>query len=348
MVFDAMGPSTASMARSFPASDDKFKSRCRYPLWTARSILRQTLHGLAYLHSNGIVHGDLQPGNLLFSAKDLKTLDERLLFQQHVDLPGWEKEGINLKNEPEPNRPAKKGIAAIPENTYENPDLHLPRYLAYSQDLSDFVVLDRNFRIKISDLGGAYLMDQPPIEAVTPLGLRSPELVIEGTISNDQDIWSFGCLIFEFITGKKLFSINDFDFGGSNEEAEEADSNGEALDPNSSSFDDEHLLGFTYILGTLPQRMRARWPRSPIYFNENGEIIKNYIGPLPEGFDPSTIPATPPLRQLFEKETPPDMAVEELELVKDLLCWILQYDSSKRPSISDLLKHKWFQEPCDT
>ena len=34
-------------------------------------MLRQVLLGLAYLHQNGIVHGDLQPGNLLFSASGL-------------------------------------------------------------------------------------------------------------------------------------------------------------------------------------------------------------------------------------------------------------------------------------
>ena len=219
--------------------------------------------------------------------------------------------------------------------------------MAYNQHLKDFAILDRNFQLKISDVGGAYFFDQPPVKPVTPLALRSPELVVEGKFSKDQDIWSFGCLIFEFITGTPLFCVSSFDFDKSNEAADDAASNGGALDPDSSEVDDEHLLGFAYILGTLPLHSRSRWPRSSIYFNEKGGIIKNYLGPLPPGFDTSIIRPVPPLRDLFEMEKPPNMTVEESEVVKDLLCWILQYDPSKRPSLSDLLQHSWFQEPLD-
>ncbi|KAI4157729.1 MAG: hypothetical protein LQ342_008047 [Letrouitia transgressa] len=347
MVFDAMGPSAASMVDNFPATAKKFESRYRYPLWMARLILRQTLHGLAYMHSNGVAHGDLQPGNLLFAIRDLTMVDEKLLVQQHVDLPNGEEEGISFKKVPNPNGHGKRGIRKVSSRTDNDSDPHLPLYIAYSQSLNDFVVLDQNFQLKISDMGGAYFFDQPPIKTVTPLGLRSPELVVEGKISKDQDIWSFGCLIFEFITGRMLFCIDSTDLGQSNKAVDDAASNGGPLDPNSSEADDEHLLGFTYIIGKLPLHLRSRWPRSPIYFNEKGEIIKNYIGALPPGFDPSTIPPIPPLRQLFEMEKPPDMTVEESEVVKDLLCWILQYDPSRRPSLSDLLQHSWFQEPLD-
>lgn len=348
MVFDAMGPSAASMVRNFPVSAKKFESRTRYPLWIARSILRQTLHGLAYLHSNGVAHGDLQPGNLLFAIRHLGTVEEKLLVQQHVDLPSREGEKISFKEDHHPPHPrVKRGISKVALTRDDDPDPHLPRYFAYSQNLNDFAVLDQNFRIKISDMGGAYFFSQPPIKPVTPLALRSPELVVEGKFSKDQDIWSFGCLIFEFITGRVLFCVSSIDLDEMKKAADNATSNEGALAPNSSEADDEHLLEFAYIIGTLPPDLRSRWPRSSIYFNEKGEIIKNYIGALPPGFDLSTIPPTPPLRQFFDMEKPPDMSVEESEVVKDLLCWILQYDPSKRPSLSDLLQHPCFQEPLD-
>jgi serine/threonine protein kinase len=47
----------------------------------------------------------------------------------------------------------------------------------------------------------AFLEDKPPENFVTPLGLRSPELILLNRINRAQDIWSFGCLIFEFLTG---------------------------------------------------------------------------------------------------------------------------------------------------
>ncbi len=74
LVFDVMGPSVASMIaliELLPINQPKFSERARYPAWMAKSMLRQALLGLHYLHQNGIIHGDFQPGNLLFSDQPL-------------------------------------------------------------------------------------------------------------------------------------------------------------------------------------------------------------------------------------------------------------------------------------
>jgi non-specific serine/threonine protein kinase len=39
-----------------------------------KRVLTQVLSGLKFLHDNDIVHGDLQPGNLLFSLRDIARL----------------------------------------------------------------------------------------------------------------------------------------------------------------------------------------------------------------------------------------------------------------------------------
>jgi serine/threonine protein kinase len=54
----------------------------------------------------------------------------------------------------------------------------------------------------------AFLEDKPPQKFVTPLGLRSPESILLNRINRAQDIWSFGCLIFEFVTGRPLFTVD--------------------------------------------------------------------------------------------------------------------------------------------
>lgn len=42
-----------------------------------KRILHHTLLGIEFLHANGVAHGDLQQGNLLFPVNDLNTMDGR-------------------------------------------------------------------------------------------------------------------------------------------------------------------------------------------------------------------------------------------------------------------------------
>ncbi len=98
----------------------------------ARSILRQALLGIDFLHRIGIVHSDLQPGNLLFSATDLTSVEEIRLSQKDIE---------------------RTSLVPI-ERQDGKVDLWAPKYLAINQPLTEFVELDPNFVIKISDMGG--------------------------------------------------------------------------------------------------------------------------------------------------------------------------------------------------
>lgn len=133
LVFEAMGPSTATMVECLPEPLlSKTGRRERYPIWMARSILRQTLLGIDFLHRTGIAHADLQPGNLLFLATDLASVEE-------IRLSKKDDESTSLV-------PIERQDGKV--------DLWAPRYLAVNQPLTDFVELDPNFVIKISDMGG--------------------------------------------------------------------------------------------------------------------------------------------------------------------------------------------------
>ena len=342
LVFEVMGPSAAGMIESFPISNDRMAHCFRFPLFIAKSILQQTLLGLDFLHENGISHGDLQPGNILFPVRDLKAIGEAQLKQQHVDYTMLAQSGVNKK--PDDYR-AKRGISQPVRRLDGKLDEWAPRYLAYNQSLSNFAFFERGFEIKISDLGAAFFSDEPLEEAVTPFALRSPELIVTGQNTKEQDVWSFGCLLFEFLTGRPLFAVDSFTFGEESNDLEEAPTI-QSLDPDSRDVNDDHMLQLTDILGPMPQNLRSQWRRSPIYFDDNGEIIKHHIGPLPEDCTAEEIRADatiPPLRQYFDELKPAEMSASEAEDVKDLLAWILQYDVSKRPSLSDLVQHKWYK-----
>ncbi|KAL8858037.1 MAG: hypothetical protein Q9178_005498 [Gyalolechia marmorata] len=299
-----MGPSTAAMVECLPKHLlSKTGRRERYPIWMARSILRQALFGIDFLHRIGIVHSDLQPGNLLFLATDLTSVGETRLSQKDI--------------EPTSLVPIERQDGKL--------DLWAPKYLAINQPLTEFVELDPNFVIKISDMGGAFFVDNPPKNIVTPAGLRCPETILGEVPTSSQDIWSFGCLVFEFVTGRPLFVVVHT---GDDDET-----------------NDDHFLQLFGTIGPIPRDIRSKWARSDFYFNVDGENIKRYIGELPEGFYLNEIQHQPLLEELFDQERPAEMSDEDSEQIKHILRWTLQYDAPKRPSASDLLNDSWFSGP---
>ena len=136
LVFEPMGPSTASMVESLPDHLlSKTGRRDRYPVWMAKSILRQALSGIDFLHQIGIAHGDLKPGNLLFSTIELTAVED-------IFLPQHDAEPTSLI-------PVERQDGKV--------DLWAPKYLALNRPLMKYVDLGPHFIIKISDMGGGLL-----------------------------------------------------------------------------------------------------------------------------------------------------------------------------------------------
>ncbi|EFY84957.1 serine protein kinase, putative [Metarhizium acridum CQMa 102] len=68
-------------------------------------------------------------------------------------------------------------------------DKWAPRYLCIAQPPAPFTNYAKGFKIRLSDMGGAYFFTSPPTKSITPRGLRAPELVLTGTTNKTLDIW---------------------------------------------------------------------------------------------------------------------------------------------------------------
>lgn len=244
-VFEVMGPSVGSFVDDSLQRGD-WPGNHPHELSNVKVILRQVLLGLDFMHKCGIAHSDLSPGNVLLATEDLDAIEESRVAQYdekeahfvkvlnddsdekfvravpHILSSEGTESGfkassakrqkmsdIEEKKDSVTNfdSPARKGPsdALVDEN-------HHPRYLALTRPLRDVVDVAFPIKIKISDMGGAFFLTDPPEKPITPLGMRSPELILGRPITESQDIWSFCCLMFELIGGRMLFPISDFGF----------------------------------------------------------------------------------------------------------------------------------------
>ena len=334
LIFEPMGPSASSMVEHLSCFKPRTKGmEIRYPTWMAKRLLTQALQGLASLHANNIIHGDFQPGNILFTLKGLPHVDKKELYQD--DNYKW------------------GSISEPVERLDGRKDEWAPKYLAVPQPLDKYADVSQDFKVKLSDFGGgkyrsclvalfpmnfkfgaikslkqyadntdiAFSPSDPPEVFATPLGLRAPEMILGRPYDQSIDTWSFGCLIFEFITGEPLFLAPGYG--------------------NDDKDNDNHLLQLGDILGQIPDHLYRYWSRSSRYFNANREQFNSYLGEVSPETDPLAARGVS-LELFFDRVKPADMGKAETVTVISLLRRILRYNIAERPTANEILQDPWW------
>ena len=362
LVMDPMGPHISALLKRRPEFQDQnlepWDRRPRFPKSLAHRVLRDTLLGLHTLHQQGIVHGDLHPGNILANI----TIPS-------LRRPPDDSSALGLQ------QPASEGY--LLRRLDGKVDRWAPLYLLEPSPLQELVSFQLDPVVKLADLGAAFFDRNPPATVVTPVALRAPEAILitaQIPFGKGVDIWAFGCLVFELLTGRALFMrLESLDgYAGSDEQT-----------------NDEHLIQVSEILGPLPEALAAHWRRRDQYYGPDGKRLEesriaagrdgSSIGDSGDedrgdsdngdgedndgnGEDEATPPDSPtseagqsrssfslvdpgdfsPLEDEFRALKPDDMGEEEVEEVVQMMRWILQLDVSKRPSAEAVLAHPWF------
>ena len=142
-----MGPSISAVLKAPPEFYDPLNPPSqRFPTRWNKSFLRNVLTGLKFLHNNNIVHGDLQSGNLLFSLRDIFTLNPRELEQNEM----------NSKHDP---------LLRIDGLV----DRWAPKYLAVPRPLNEVVLPQDEQVVRLADFGGG----RPPFDIIFCSGFQT-------------------------------------------------------------------------------------------------------------------------------------------------------------------------------
>jgi serine/threonine protein kinase len=227
--FTINGPNGSHICFVYPVLGPQVSLGILYDSENPDAVLRkaglQAVQALNFLHQNGLCHGVKSSNHaivLKLSANDSKDFTAANILHHVSGLDGLsEDEVVHVLGEPRKNR-----ILTDPDECPDNPTA--PHYLVYPVSWANVETNYISSDISVIDFGQAFRVSDPPDDLGIPGPYRSPELLLDRSVSMSCDIWALGCTLFAIRTGRTLFSCFDDE-------------------------DDEYLETMVNLLGKMPE-----------------------------------------------------------------------------------------------
>ncbi|POR33931.1 Protein kinase-like domain protein [Tolypocladium paradoxum] len=266
-----------------------------------KTYIRILLEGLDYMHSQcHIIHTDLKLDNIMVSFEDQSTIEAFVQGQATHPMARKHVSGHTVYRCHNDFGPITHGLGNM-----------IPH-------ITDFGLAQRGDKA------------EPLIHPIQPNEFRAPEVLFGIGWSYSADIWNFGAMIWELLTGCSLFRQP-------------------RTDPYSPA---QHLADMITLIGQIPplliqrERDMRHWRWRPAALNPEGRLSSNaaefYGGPF--FTDDSTFTRNDLIHtgRNLESEVPKCILEENhaelfLKFIRRMLCWVPE----ERATAADLLNDPW-------
>lgn len=294
---------------------DKVMEYYEFSLNEIKKIIKELLNSLKTLADNKIIHCDLKPDNILFGdlsnnmkeyIKEINVLGINLNYEMLLEnnLPTDFYNLSKSKRKTVKRKIKNKILKLLVKDKINNIRDINNKYI--NMETED---IPMDFNMRLIDFGNAEKIDEEITETIYTRCYRPPENIINETYNTKSDIWFIGCLLYELLTDKVLFEINEYK-------------------NNKEERDKIHLEYMIKYLDKIPKEL--------IFINDEYNSLFDMKGRLK-----NTNVKTEGLYNLLKNNIKVKVSDEDLIEINDFLTKVFKYNPDERYSSEDLLKHNF-------